>query len=141
MKIILPNDANETIIPVTEPKQTLGQHVLIELYDCPFAILSDEVLARHTIEIASRAIGAELLNMMVHRFEPHGLTALGLLSESHISIHTWPEHAFIAIDLFTCGNCKPMAGYPVFLQAYQPKYHHYQEIRRGVPHSLIDKYR
>ena len=75
-----------------------------------------------------------MLQLIVHRFQPHGLTALGLLAESHISLHTWPEHQCVMIDLFTCGQqCDPAAAYPVFVEAYRPTCHRYEEKKRSVP--------
>ena len=114
--------------------QPVGRHAFIELHGCPVDPLSDASLARATIGAATIAAGAQLLQVIVHRFQPYGLTALGLLSESHISIHTWPERRFVAIDVFTCGQrCDPAAAYEVFVDVYRPTRHCYQEFARSVP--------
>ena len=81
-----------------------GVHAIIELYDCPRHLLNDETHVRDTIRRAAEIAGAHLLKLSSHSFSPQGVTALGLLSESHISIHTWPEAGYAAADMFTCGR-------------------------------------
>ena len=76
----------------------------MELYDCPQRLLDDKTFVVDALRQAVSSSGAELINDISHRFHPHGVTALGLLAESHISIHTWPEHGYVAADIFTCGT-------------------------------------
>ena len=86
----------------------MGDHFLLNLYECDVDKLNDE---RFLVEMFERAVIAgrmTLLNLITHKFEPHGITAVALLSESHISIHTWPEDQSCAVDVYTCGaNAKP----------------------------------
>ena len=82
----------------------VGKHCILELYDCDPTKLNDETFLRHTITTAAQRAGATLLNLITHRFEPQGVTGLALLAESHISIHTWPENGYAAVDVFTCGD-------------------------------------
>ena len=82
----------------------VGKHCILELYDCDPARLDDEAFLRTTITTAAKRAGATLLNLITHNFEPQGVTGLALLAESHISIHTWPESGYAAVDVFTCGN-------------------------------------
>ena len=82
----------------------VGKHCILELYDCDQARLDDEAFLRTTITNAAKRAGATLLNLITHRFEPQGVTGLALLAESHISIHTWPETGYAAVDVFTCGD-------------------------------------
>ncbi|MDQ7031335.1 MAG: adenosylmethionine decarboxylase [Desulfonauticus sp.] len=82
-----------------------GLHLVVELKGCPFSILNDEQLIRQAIEQASQQSMSTLLNLVSYKFHPIGVTALGLLAESHISIHTWPEIGYAAVDIFTCGEC------------------------------------
>ena len=82
----------------------VGKHCILELYDCDPAKLNDEAFLRTTITNAAKRAGATLLNLITHRFEPQGVTGLALLAESHISIHTWPENGYAAVDVFTCGD-------------------------------------
>jgi S-adenosylmethionine decarboxylase len=83
---------------------TVGKHCILELYGCSSARLNDEAFLRDTITTAAKRAGATLLNLITHRFEPQGVTGLALLAESHISIHTWPESGYAAVDVFTCGD-------------------------------------
>ena len=85
-------------------KEHVGKHLILELYDCDQFKLNDEAFVRTTITSSAKLAGATLINLITHRFEPQGITGLALLAESHISIHTWPEIGYAAIDVFTCGN-------------------------------------
>ena len=82
----------------------VGKHCILELYNCDPAKLDDEAFLRTAITTAAKRAGATLLNLITHRFEPQGVTGLALLAESHISIHTWPESGYAAVDVFTCGD-------------------------------------
>ena len=82
----------------------VGKHCILELYECDGFKLNDEAFLRSTVTTAAKSAGATLLNLITHRFEPQGVTGLALLAESHISIHTWPEHGYAAVDVFTCGE-------------------------------------
>ena len=81
----------------------IGSHCILELHGCPYDILDNEALVRNAIVAASQKSLSTLLHLSSHRFEPQGVTAVGLLAESHISIHTWPERGYAACDIFTCG--------------------------------------
>lgn len=82
----------------------LGRHLLIELYGCDAGILDDvEAIERHMIA-GAQAAGATVLDRRFHRFEPQGISGFLVLAESHLSIHTWPEHRYAAVDLFTCSR-------------------------------------
>ena len=87
-----------------QTSDTVGKHCILELYGCDSARLDDEAFLRDTITAAAKRAGATLLNLITHAFEPQGVTGLALLAESHISIHTWPESGYAAVDVFTCGD-------------------------------------
>jgi S-adenosylmethionine decarboxylase len=87
-----------------EALDTIGSHCLVELYDCPAALLDDETVVRGAVRTAANEGFATLLHEVSHHFHPQGVTALGLIAESHIAIHTWPEHGYAAVDVFTCGD-------------------------------------
>ena len=88
----------------TSATDMVGKHCILELYDCDHSKLDDEAFLRTTITTAAKRAGATLLNLITHRFDPQGVTGLALLAESHISIHTWPENGYAAVDVFTCGD-------------------------------------
>ena len=78
-----------------------SKHLLLELYGCDFEKLNDESFLRCKLNRASKLAKATVLNLISNKFEPQGVTAIALLSESHISIHTWPESNYSAVDIFT----------------------------------------
>ncbi|HEY9825852.1 MAG TPA: adenosylmethionine decarboxylase, partial [Stenomitos sp.] len=80
-----PDDPLEVRVPAS-----VGFHCILELYDCSKALLNDADFVRQSLRDAATQAKATLLNEVLHQFEPQGITALALLSESHISIHTWP---------------------------------------------------
>ena len=71
---------------------------------CPYHLLNDEAFIRDVLVNAAECSGSTLLAVSSHKFEPQGVTAVALLAESHISIHTWPEKHMAVCDVFTCGE-------------------------------------
>jgi len=108
----------------------MGKHYLLNLYGCEFDVLNNEVYLRNLIKLAAETTGATVLQTISHKFEPHGVTALCLLSESHISIHTWPERGEAAVDIFTCGNAEPRIGCDVLILQLKNKHHTLSYIER-----------
>ena len=92
----------------------VGRHAIFELYDCSEELLDNEqYIVDSMIEVA-RELGATVLSSSSYKFTPQGVTAILLLSESHISIHTWPEKRLATCDIFTCGTCVPENGIAIF---------------------------
>lgn len=81
-----------------------GVHYILELYGCPFAVLDNEELVREAVTRAAGTACCHVLGLSSHKFSPQGVTAVALLQESHLSIHTWPERGYAAADIFTCGQ-------------------------------------
>jgi len=81
-----------------------GTHCICELYKCPPALLNDEQFVKQALREAVNQGMATLLHEVSHHFHPQGVTALGLIAESHLAIHTWPEYSYAAVDVFTCGS-------------------------------------
>ena len=82
----------------------LGKHLLIELYDCSPGSLDDLVGVRATMVEAAQTVSATIINVAEHKFQPLGVSVVVMIAESHLSIHTWPEHGYAAVDLFTCSE-------------------------------------
>ncbi len=81
---------------------------------------------------AAALCGATLLDIKLHAFgENQGVTGVALLAESHISIHTWPENQFAAIDVFMCGDCRPTRAVEVFKRAFKPQRVNVSDHSRG----------
>lgn len=83
---------------------TPGHHWIVDLHGCPSELLDDHDQIRARLKETTERYGLTLLNLISNKFEPQGVTAVGLLAESHMSIHTWPEHGYAAVDIFTCGS-------------------------------------
>ena len=83
---------------------TLGRHVLLDLRDCDRSKLDDLPFLRETMLTAAEAVGATVINDIFHQFSPQGVTGVLAIAESHLCIHTWPEHGYAAVDIFTCGD-------------------------------------
>ncbi len=107
-----------------------GTHLLIDLYGA--SRLTDLDHVRQALVDAAAASGATLLDVRLHSFgEQAGVTGVALLAESHISIHTWPEQGFAALDVFMCGACDPRRALPVLQAAFSPTEMKVTEMRRG----------
>jgi len=82
----------------------LGHHLLAELRGCDASRLSDLDCVREAMLEAARVSGATIITHTFHHFAPLGISGVVIVSESHLAIHTWPEHGFAALDYFTCGD-------------------------------------
>ena len=110
----------------------LGRHVIIELWGCG-EIINDASLVESAMRSAVDAANATLLDLFVHEFSPQGVTGVAVLSESHLSIHTWPEYGYVAADVFTCGSTtKPEAAAEVLRKAFEATTADIRELERGV---------
>ncbi|KAF1074114.1 adenosylmethionine decarboxylase [Halodesulfovibrio sp. MK-HDV] len=109
-----------------------GVHWIIELSGCDFSTLNNKKVIASTLNAVCAAGAFTKLNSVEHSFSPHGITMLYLLSESHISIHTWPEHGYAAIDVFTCGTPPSEKLIVEALQAnLNPKHYDIKKLQRG----------
>jgi S-adenosylmethionine decarboxylase len=82
----------------------LGVHFLLDVAGAPFATLDDPVLVETLLVDAVKRMGAKVLGIHIHRLSPQGVSGVVVISESHLTIHTWPERGEAAVDLFTCGD-------------------------------------
>ncbi len=99
----------------------MGKHYLLNLYGCSFVLLNDEHLLIDLLENAAIASGATVCQTIHKKFDPQGVTVLCLLSESHISIHTYPELGDCYVDIFTCGTANPKIGCDMIVERLFPK--------------------
>ena len=107
-----------------------GTHLLIDLWQAHN--LSDPVHIDSALRAAAVRAGATILHSHFHHFSPNaGVSGVVVLAESHISIHTWPERQFAALDIFMCGNCNPHDSIPVLQDAFTPGRIDCDERRRG----------
>ncbi len=108
-----------------------GTHLIIELWDAKN--LSSLPKIRKSLKDSVKAIGATLLNISLHKFSSSGgVSGVAVISESHISVHTWPEYNYAAIDIFVCGQVNPYEAVPVLKKQYQTSNIQVSEIKRGI---------
>ena len=107
-----------------------GTHLLIDFYGAQN--LQNIALIEQTMRQAATACGAKVLEIKLHSFgENSGITGVAILAESHISIHTWPEIEYVALDVFVCGSCDPKKSLPIFRSAFLPQKEKISEHQRG----------
>ena len=126
----------QTFKALNDEKQLVyrSKHFLLELYGCDYEKLNDESFLSCTLNNAAKLANATVLNLITNKFEPQGVTAIALLAESHLSIHTWPEAQYAAVDIFTCGhNMKPDISCKYLIQALMAEEHLLRVINRDPP--------
>lgn len=106
-----------------------GTHVIVDLHGA--GNIDNEEIVREAIAEIVCATGATLLHQYFHRFEPHGITGMACLAESHISVHTWPESGFAAFDIYMCGTARPERAIPILKTYFQPERVETRSIQRG----------
>ena len=84
--------------------EALGTHLLLELNECDSGLLDELDFIEAAMVDAAREAGANILGRSFHKFTPRGVTGIVAIAESHLAIHTWPEHGYAAVDIFTCGE-------------------------------------
>ena len=114
-------------------KRYAGVHLLIDLHGASH--LSDIAYIEKTMRRCIEASRATLLHIHLHRFEPDGVSGVAVLSESHISVHTWPESRFAAFDVFMCGDTSPEVCIDIMREAFEAERVDVQEILRGEVHE------
>ena len=112
---------------------TLSTHLLIELRNCDKRLLNDLNGVREVLIETSKIMGVTIVGETFHRFSPHGITGVLAIAESHICIHTWPEHNYAAVDIFTCGvNGNAQKGADYLVNQFQSQEPQIKVIERGL---------
>ncbi len=116
----------------------LGIHLLLELRECNPKLLDDINYVREAILGAAHGVGAHVVGESFHQFSPQGVTGILAIAESHISIHTWPEHRYAAADIFTCGTSfQPRKAAEILIQKLESKSQDITEVRRGLIAEVV----
>jgi S-adenosylmethionine decarboxylase len=111
----------------------LGRHLLVELQDCDREALNDLDYLRDAMVTAAVACGAVVLGDSFHRFSPQGISGVVVIAESHLSIHTWPEYGYAAVDIFTCGTTvEPEKAAETLIEKLGSNNPSLTEIQRGL---------
>ncbi|MCD5411349.1 adenosylmethionine decarboxylase [Thermodesulfovibrionales bacterium] len=125
----------------------LGTHLLVELRDCNPEILKDLGKTKDAMISAAKKARATIVDVSFHEFSPFGISGMVVIAESHLSVHTWPEYAYAAVDIFTCGDIiKPEIAVIHLISRFESKNHFVVEVKRGIlscsneklPHKVCD---
>ncbi len=113
--------------------EALGRHLLVELYDCDKKIINDVKAVENILTEATIKVGATILDVSFHTFNPHGVSGVIVIAESHLAIHTWPEYGFASIDIYTCGDTiDPWEACDYISKNLEAKHVSALEMKRGV---------
>ena len=112
--------------------RALGRHILLELHDCPKDLLKHPADSEQILLRAAEAMKATVVCSQFHAFSPYGVSGVVIIQESHLTIHTWPEHAYAAVDIFTCGDIDLDSGVTLLKTLFQAKHTAVKQINRGV---------
>jgi len=127
----IPNDERLDHFVEKDGLRFAGTHLIVDLWEA--SRLDELPHVEETLKRATEVAGATLLNVDLHHFTPNGgVSGVAVLAESHISIHTWPECGYAAIDLFMCGRAEPHRAIEVFREAFAPARVTVGEHRRGI---------
>lgn len=110
---------------------THGRHLLVEYMGCEPAVLNNLEQIRALMERAAIAAKTNIVASMFQPFEPHGVSGAVVVEESHLSIHTWPEHGYAAVDFFTCGDGDPNEAHEVLRVGLQAQSYEMIYVERG----------
>ena len=124
-----PSDESADHFCVRNGVRCAGAHLIIDLYGAQR--LNDIEYIEDTLRKCVAAAKATLLHMHLHHFQPNGVSGVAVLAESHISIHTWPDAGYAALDVFMCGKANPDACVPILREAFKVKRIAVSELLRG----------
>lgn len=111
----------------------LGTHLLVELRDCNPTILQSLEEVRDALVSAAKEAKATIVDISFHEFNPFGISGMVVIAESHLSIHTWPEYGYAAVDIFTCGDLiKPEVAAAYLIDRFESKSPSFVELKRGI---------
>lgn len=111
----------------------LGTHLLVELKDCDPKVLKDLKSVRDALITAAKEAKATIIQTSFHKFSPFGISGIVVIAESHLSIHTWPEYGYAAVDIFTCGDLlRPEVAASYLIERFKCKNPSIVEMKRGL---------
>lgn len=116
--------------------EQLGRHILVEYYNCDKELLKDATFIENIMKDAAIKTNATIVTSCFHTFNPWGVSGAVIIQESHLTIHTWPEYGYAAVDLFTCGDkVNPWLGFNYLEDSLKCEKSESTEISRG----MVDK--
>lgn len=113
--------------------EALGRQILVEFYDCDSDKINDVGFIESAFLEATRASKATVISHNFHKFSPYGVSGVVVIAESHVSIHSWPEYNYAAVDIFTCGDTiDPWVIQEFLKDAFESKNISSMEMKRGM---------
>lgn len=116
----------------------LGKHIILELYDCPADVLSDPILIKEIMNDAANVMEATIVESKFHHFSPLGVSGVVIIMESHLTIHTWPEYGYAAVDIFTCGEIFMDKGIEYLRQHLKSGRMEVKKMGRGALNKFVE---
>lgn len=114
--------------------EELGTHIVCELSGCNGKLLTDVERVRDIMVCAANEARAEVMEVAFHRFMPQGVSGVVVIAESHLSIHTWPESGYAAVDIYTCGaDAQPWKALEHVARSFEAATMRTTEVKRGIP--------
>ena len=111
----------------------VGIHLMLELKECNRELLDDLSYIKESLTRAAEEVGAHIVGESFHAFRPRGVTGILAIAESHMCIHTWPEHGYAAADIFTCGTSfEPRRAAQILIERLESKEPSLTELKRGM---------
>lgn len=111
----------------------LGTHLLVELKECNPEILKNSERVKNAMLSAAKECGATIIDSSFREFSPFGISGVVVIAESHLTIHTWPEYRYAAVDIFTCGDIiKPEIAASHLIELFECKNPSIVEMKRGI---------
>ena len=115
----------------------LGRHLIVEYADCNSKLLNNIELLEQYMNESVRKAGATIVSSKFHNYNPQGVSGVVIIAESHLSIHTWPEYGYAAVDSFTCGDTvDPYKAFEYMKEMLESKTAAVKELKRGIPSDL-----
>ena len=110
----------------------VGKHIIVDMRRCPRKILDDVNVIEKSLLGAASYANATVIDYSFRKFHPQGVSGIVIIAESHISIHTWPEYGYAAVDVFTCGSADASRAVEYIVKALKSKEHYILDLKRGV---------
>ena len=111
----------------------LGRHLLLELFDCDLESINNLESVKSALVEAARRAQATIVDVVFHEFNPFGISGVVVIAESHLSIHTWPEYRYAAVDIFSCGDVlQPDVAAAYLVERFAAERTSVVELQRGI---------
>jgi len=114
------------------PLKTTSQHILVEYMECNRDTLNRVDAIERLLVAAAEAAKAHIVDRVFHQYAPQGVSGVVVVEESHLSVHTWPEAGYAAVDFFTCGECTPERAIEVIRAGLEARHHEVLFLMRGM---------